>query len=948
MKYVYVLMGLLMLGSTAQAQTVLSVGNDASCDFDSLADALDSIPVNALDGEYQIKVADTIITEPVVIDKSVEITGGLLICGGNPAAGRRLEIDGDNFDSGFIGSGLRITAINTSKVIRLNNFTISNHESGLGGGISMQTILPEGNIELILKSVSLIGNTAINAGIGGGLLMLGPGNKKLLMQSVFIHNNRASRGAGVFCESNGEIEFLSGEVSSNTAEYFSSSPSANNPDSARGGGFYLENCELMTHRDPEQPDAQRIVRDNEAFRDLTPFPFQPGFPNYGGAGIFMVDSSIDMPQIAPLFIENNHAYLLGDDDNNYLFAFDKAVGAGMFAVRSNITSDSMRLIGNKARRGGGLFVIDSDLNLRGAITSNINCGYAAQEACILIENNEAFGVREVDGPFCEHHPGIGGAIYSTRSSLEIDSVLFRDNQAGYDGDSCVFGLDFNIGTVRGSAIYVNAGSAELTNNVFYRNGGYGANDVIGIGPGSTAANLDLDLRIHNSTFAEHQLSGDDDAEDLGFISHAPKRLNESGYNSVNLVIEGSLFSDSNGTLPLLSEFTRHLLELDGTSESAVRCSVLDDPADLTRLNTLVETDNLVDRGQNLLDPSNGNFNLDTAGSGVDLCDFPVLTTATILDAARHQRPRDVASVDNGGLVDVGALEADGNVVPFFDVVPVFDLVAPDVDGDPHFEEVNTGTPVTFVVRLTNNGLSQAPLNTGFRYIMRGVDPDSVVVDASIEFFCSTQPFADFALEINCENFLGPILPGGTTGAVTLTAVADGAPAVTFSYLQAVNVTFTGGAMDAIPANDFLTATLAVTGDAPIADLSITNNDLVDPVMPEELISYVLTVVNNGPAIATDVLIADDLPAEVTFFSESSLGFDCVHNAGSVLCMIPSMPPSSSRSMQINVLAPDDELDVINSASVSANEPDPNLSNNTAIETTTVMVDPDILFKDSYE
>ena len=892
----YILMSILLFASTAQAQkstgvgdvgrttqglTVLTVGDDVSCDFNTLENALDAVPADALDGDYEIRVADTLVTEPVVINKSVEITGGLLICDGNPVPGRRLEIDGDNFTPGTFGSGLRISAINTSHVVRLNNVDIKNHESSLGGGISAQTVTAAGNIELHLKSVSLLGNTAVNAGVGGGLMMLGPGSKKLVMQSVFVHNNRASRGAGIFCEGGGEIEFLSGEVSGNVAEYYSSSPSGNNPDSARGGGFYLENCDLSTQTDPNVFNAQRLVKDNEAFRDLTPFPFVNGFPNYGGAGIFVVDSDIDIPHNAPLSLENNQALLLGDDDSNYDWDWDRAVGGAIFAIRTNLTSSSMRVVGNRARRGGGLFLHDSDLTLNGAITSGISCGYDSQEACILFEDNEAFGFREVEGPFCEHFPGTGGAIYAHYSDLSVDSVLFRENSAGFLGNTCTLGLDFNQGQVRGSALFVNFGTTVLANNVFYRNGGYGANDVIGIGPGNDEANLDMDVRIYNSTIAEHELTSSDDAEDKGFISHRPVGNNRSGYNSFNLVIEGSLFSDNNTTLPLISAKGRKLLELSGTPESAVRCSVLDDPSDIARLNPLLVTETLVDRGQDMVDPANGNFQLDTAGSGVDLCDFPILNSATVLDAANRQRPQDVAGVDNGGLVDVGAFESSGVVVPYFDVEPLFGIVAPDTDGNPHYEEVTAGTPVTMEVRLTNNGLSSAPINTGFRYIMRGIDPASVVVNSSVEFFCTTQAFGEFALEINCDNFLSPILPGSTTGAVELTAVADGTPGVSFSYLQSVTVTFLGTTMDAVPSNNQLTATLGVTGSMPEADLALTNDDLVDPVDQGEIISYVLEVTNNGPAFATDVMIIDDLPDEVTFVSESSV--DSIVNTMPVKC-----------------------------------------------------------------
>ena len=65
-------------------------------------------------------------------------------------------------------------------------------------------------------------------------------------------------------------------------------------------------------------------------------------------------------------------------------------------------------------------------------------------------------------------------------------------------------------------------------------------------------------------------------------------------------------------------------------------------------------------------------------------------------------------------------------------------------------------------------------------------------------------------------------------------------------------------------------------------------------------------------------------------------------------MIPVIPPGSTRSMQINVQAPDSDVTVLNIASVDSNEIDPVPGNNTDTETTDVGRDADVIMISGFE
>jgi len=117
------------------------------------------------------------------------------------------------------------------------------------------------------------------------------------------------------------------------------------------------------------------------------------------------------------------------------------------------------------------------------------------------------------------------------------------------------------------------------------------------------------------------------------------------------------------------------------------------------------------------------------------------------------------------------------------------------------------------------------------------------------------------------------------------------------------------------------------------NLQITMTDTPDPVVPPGgNITYSIMVTNNGPDPATGVTVSNTLPGNVTFVSVDPPG---VHNAGVITANIGNLAATASASFNLVVQSPATPDTVMNTASVTGNETDPFLPNNSVTATTTV-------------
>jgi uncharacterized repeat protein (TIGR01451 family) len=122
------------------------------------------------------------------------------------------------------------------------------------------------------------------------------------------------------------------------------------------------------------------------------------------------------------------------------------------------------------------------------------------------------------------------------------------------------------------------------------------------------------------------------------------------------------------------------------------------------------------------------------------------------------------------------------------------------------------------------------------------------------------------------------------------------------------------------------ATYAATYTAVSADLQIAQTGTLSA--DKTRITYQITVTNLGPAPASNVRVTDTLPAKVSFIPASS-SQGC-SGTSTVTCAVGTLNANQATTINIVVgVTKQSGGYVTNSASVGADSPDPNTSNNSS-------------------
>jgi large repetitive protein len=178
-------------------------------------------------------------------------------------------------------------------------------------------------------------------------------------------------------------------------------------------------------------------------------------------------------------------------------------------------------------------------------------------------------------------------------------------------------------------------------------------------------------------------------------------------------------------------------------------------------------------------------------------------------------------------------------------------------------------------------------------------------------------------------------PGGTladdeTVEFTVTVTVEGSAAGT-DVGNTAEVLTDGDPHDPDPTNNRATSTVRV---APRADLAITKTATSATPALDTDNAYNLTVTNNGPNAAENVVIEDTLPAGMTFVSASQ---GCVLDGTTVTCTIGTLGAGDSvtRTVTLRAGAALAGQVVNNTASVDSTTEDPDPSNNEDEESVTV-------------
>lgn len=135
-----------------------------------------------------------------------------------------------------------------------------------------------------------------------------------------------------------------------------------------------------------------------------------------------------------------------------------------------------------------------------------------------------------------------------------------------------------------------------------------------------------------------------------------------------------------------------------------------------------------------------------------------------------------------------------------------------------------------------------------------------------------------------------------------------------------------------PASDTLTVN-------PAADLSVSKTDDTDPIVAGNNLTYTVTITNNGPDDAANVVVTDTLPAGVTLVSTSGCTED---PAGVPTCSLGTIASGGSAVVTIEVTVDAATRGTItNQVSVTSITTDPDAGNNSVSEDTSVIAAPTV-------
>jgi uncharacterized repeat protein (TIGR01451 family) len=243
--------------------------------------------------------------------------------------------------------------------------------------------------------------------------------------------------------------------------------------------------------------------------------------------------------------------------------------------------------------------------------------------------------------------------------------------------------------------------------------------------------------------------------------------------------------------------------------------------------------------------------------------------------------------------------------------------------------VAAGSNVTYTQGVTNNGPAAA---TAGMTISEITPPNTTFVSMTppAGWTCGTLPAVGGTGTITCTD-IGALAVNGSASFTLVLQVNSLTPAGTN-----ITDTVTATASNVVPnlTTNSAGATVVVA-NANSVDMSIVKTGTPNPVTQGTPLTYTLTVTNNSTTTsATNVTVTDTLPSSVTYLSTNTTQGSCSEAGGTVTCLLGTMTQSTTATISILTL-PESPGVISNTATVSADQTDPNLTNNTSTQSETV-------------
>ena len=322
------------------------------------------------------------------------------------------------------------------------------------------------------------------------------------------------------------------------------------------------------------------------------------------------------------------------------------------------------------------------------------------------------------------------------------------------------------------------------------------------------------------------------------------------------------------------------------------------------------------------------------GGDVD-CTFGDLIPGAEVTMEVQLLPEERMNINDTAIVSSDTYDPDNTNNSASDGVgvdPVADLVLTKVATP---APVIAGTQLTYDLTVTNNGPS-----TAVNVVIEDVLPAGVTIDSvsSSAGTCNAGVPGDGTLPTTCT--FDSLVVGAPETMQIVVTVEPQVLGVLGNNARVYSDVYDTDNSDNL-------ATTATTVEAS-ADLAVSKSDNPDPVLAGEELTYDVTITNSGPSTAVDVMLADMLPDEVSFlgYIVSNGSGTCVPLDGSttVECDLNDLNPGEFVTVFINVLvdsAVPDGTVIFNTATASSGTTDPDGTDNSVTEQTTVNAEADL-------
>lgn len=245
------------------------------------------------------------------------------------------------------------------------------------------------------------------------------------------------------------------------------------------------------------------------------------------------------------------------------------------------------------------------------------------------------------------------------------------------------------------------------------------------------------------------------------------------------------------------------------------------------------------------------------------------------------------------------------------------------------DSVAAGVGLTYTLTVTNNGPSQATA-----VVLTDTLPTNVTFTTAL---ASQGSCSEASGVVTCN--LGSI-HNGKSATATIVVVPNTAAGTAGSVTNTATVT----SAVADPAAGNNTAILPTTVTK-LADIKVVKKGPINGVINGKSITYEATVTNAGPSGATNVVLTDTLPGDVTFTSVNATQGSCSESSGVVTCNLGAMNANGTATVTIvgtasTALGAGTSKNITNTVTAVAAENDPDTSSNAALAITTIYTDID--------